>query len=665
MPAAAAERAETPRPAAAPRRPRRRAATVLLLVVVAVVPLAAAGLVALRSRGDGGAAPAGTPMPASAVVLPLTIDAAADDGWLRLGGMDLVAERLRAGGLGVPPSENVVALLQDVDEHDDAAVERAVRRETPYALVVRGRLAHAATGWNAELRATSADGATLRVESTQPNALDAARDATDRLLARLGRARAPGAPLASGSEERLRRAQAAMLANDLGTARAMLVGDAELARGEPQLGYRLAQVDFRAGEYVHAEVALDALLAGPAAAEPLFRARLLNARGAVRLRSDDYPGAAGDYDAAITLLGDDGPAPELGLALTGRGVAHSMRREFAPAHADLAAARIQLEAAGDALGVARVDSNLGGLEMNSDRPEQALAYLDGAAETFERYGAIDELIATLGSLVSDNLALLRPTEALAVSDRETVIAPRVIDPSQRLNLVLDRVDALLALGRLRDAAELLRPLPVSVPAGNPFVARRLPALRARLALGERRYDDAAAQARRALALRTPGDDFGEGVAEIALVLQTAVLAAGPPPAQSPTRPWVTADGKAAYSVVAVLLANWAAARGDEGEAERRFREALDLAERRGVPADIALVAGAYGPWLLDRGRIREAGEVIGRASPWAKYDFGCALLELKLFHTLRRADAWADAHTRATALAGDRTIPASLRDAPH
>lgn len=597
---------------------------------------------------------------AAALVLPLRIDAAADGAWLRLGGMDLVAERLRDGGFAVPPSENVLALLRADANTADVG---ALRAAAPSALLVRGALTQRANGWNAELDATANDGAALHVESSGRVALECLRDAADRLLERLGRSRPPPPASGGGLQERLQRAQAAMLANDLDGARAILTSDRELARQEPQLDYRLAQVDFRAGDYARAESSLTALLAEAAANDPLFRARLLNARGGVRIRQDDYAGADADYTAAIALLGDGRHAPELGLALTGRGVTHAMRHDFAPALADLGAARMQLEAAGDALAVARVDSNLGGLEMNRDRPEQALPYLDAAAAQFERYGAINELIETLASLVSDQLALLRPAAALAASDRSWTLAERVADPNQRLNLTLDRIDVFLALGRDKDAAALLATLPEAARGAPPFAARRLPALRARLALANGDAATAAEQAHRALALPAPGDDEGEGVAEIALIYQRAMLMQTPRPTQPPARAWVPARAPV-YPVQAVLEAEWANASDDRDAAGSWYRRALDLADRRGVPADTALVAASYAPWLLQRGRAQEAGEVVGRVSPWAERDFACALLEVRLFAALGREDAWRQAWARAERLAGERAMPAALRPPP-
>ena len=45
-------------------------------------------------------------------------------------------------------------------------------------------------------------------------------------------------------------------------------------------------------------------------------------------------------------------------------------------------------------------------------------------------------------------------------------------------------------------------------------------------------------------------------------------------------------------------------------------------------------------------------------------DFRCALLDVELFHALGRANAWSTALVRAERLAGEREIPADLREPP-
>ncbi len=116
--AGSAGKADVPREERTARRSRRwfglAFAGVALLVVVAAVRIA-------DRRGAASVPPARAPSDAIAV-LPLEVDAPADAGWMQLGLMDLVAGRLRAAGLAVPPSDSVLVALRAVAP--DAGGER-------------------------------------------------------------------------------------------------------------------------------------------------------------------------------------------------------------------------------------------------------------------------------------------------------------------------------------------------------------------------------------------------------------------------------------------------------------------------------------------------------------------------------------------------------------
>src|SRR5690606_13368568 len=98
--------------------------------------------------------------------------------------------------------------------------------------------------------------------------------------------------------------RAAMLANRIETAREILLAAPELQRAQPRLRYQLARVDFRAGQYARGLATLDALLDDTAPHDdPVFRARLLNARGAMLIRLGRTDEAARSYDDTIAALG--------------------------------------------------------------------------------------------------------------------------------------------------------------------------------------------------------------------------------------------------------------------------------------------------------------------------------------------------------------------------
>src|SRR5262249_29724574 len=101
---------EAPTPITASPSSRHRAIAIAALAVVVIV----ASLALLRLRHVD------TPTPGardalhadSIVVLPIEVDGLREDGWVRLGAMDLVADRLREAGMTVPPSESVLTLLR-------------------------------------------------------------------------------------------------------------------------------------------------------------------------------------------------------------------------------------------------------------------------------------------------------------------------------------------------------------------------------------------------------------------------------------------------------------------------------------------------------------------------------------------------------------------------
>src|SRR5690349_21670475 len=88
--------------------PRRR--PMLAFVATIAVALIAVAVVFLWRRPDANG-PRTSPPRLPAMVLPSAVEAPGDWAWLRLGFMDLIANRLRAGALATTPSETVVGLV--------------------------------------------------------------------------------------------------------------------------------------------------------------------------------------------------------------------------------------------------------------------------------------------------------------------------------------------------------------------------------------------------------------------------------------------------------------------------------------------------------------------------------------------------------------------------
>ncbi len=626
------------------RAPRGR------LAVAGIAVLVLAGLVAAAAwyrRADHVPPPgvASAAAQRAIMVLPTRVEGPGDAAWARLGLMDYLADRIRRGGLPALSSDTTLSLLRDAGEAASAPDVQQLRETARVDWIVESRASGGDGRWTVRLHATDRQGLVQRGRAEGEDLLDTARIAGDRLLAALGGNAVARDASELGLAERLQRARSAMLANELDTARRILVDAPELQRARPQLRYRLAQVDFRAGEYQRGLATLDELLAGDAARDdPVFRAHLLNSRGAMLIRLDRYAEAERSYDAAIALLERHGGPTELGGALTGRGVTRSSQGRFDQALADLGRARVQLLRGGDALAVARVDANLGNLEMDRERPAQAVGYFEKAARDFESMGAVNELGGISGMLVTAHLQLLHPQAALAESDRGWALLPRIRDPAQRANLLLGRAEALIAVGRLAEAGRLL-----AMPdAGHvvPGDYKRREYLRMELA-------------------RQAGDP--RAVMRIA----DAALDDWPPARRPRLRAWLQLRRDQAVQDLDLPLAGddlsgdgvpqqlLRAVRAGPG-GEPAYQAALALAEQRAIPMEVAEAVGAYAHWRLERGRAAEAGGLAGRAAPWAEQDFALALLQVELYARLGQHEQWEAALAHARALAGERPIPPEL-----
>jgi DNA-binding winged helix-turn-helix (wHTH) protein/tetratricopeptide (TPR) repeat protein len=649
----AAPATDTARQAAAPAAPRSRHGRPVLVAIVLIVLAAAAVAWALRHPST----PARADASPGALVRPLDVTATPPQDWLRLGGMDALATRLRAGGLRVPPSEAVLAAL-----HADADDAR-LRAATGVDLLVDGAATVTAQGWHVVLHARPAQGEPTVVEADGRDALPTLRAAGDRLLVRLGRLAPDEAGPDAALDETLQRANAAMLANQLEVARAILLRAPALVQAEPQLRYRLAQVDFRAGNLDAVAKALTSLLEDePAAKDPALRAGALTGLGTIHLNRGDYAESERDFSAAISEVEAWHRPLELGQAYSGRGAARAAQGRYAEALQDLARARIELQQAGDIPGQGRIDMVAGELELARGRVDAAQPVLERAVAVFERFDAVNEHLHTLSMLFACRERLLDHAGALALSDRAWALRARVRDPQLRMQMLADRIDVLYALGRLAEAGALLGEAAQEPAPRNPESGLRIARARASIALDEARWQDAESIASNALAgERTP--DLAPLRAWFHAARSRALVALGRAEQAAFAPEAAPADARSlAWETLAGALVDAAAGRRDAADAA--FARALAHADAGGVADDLVAAVDAYGRWLLATGRDADAQATIGRVAGWADRDYRCALLQLELFRHLRAAAPWYRALAQAEKLAGERVIPPVLRRPP-
>jgi DNA-binding winged helix-turn-helix (wHTH) protein/tetratricopeptide (TPR) repeat protein len=585
------------------------------------------------------------------IVLPMQVSGPDDATWARLGMMDLVVDRMRRANLPVLSSEATLNLLRLQEGKSDP---QRLRRTTHAAWVVHGQVLNDKQQWQVVLTATDKSGAVRRGLANHPDLVSATRLAADRLLATIGSVRPAGNDDAPDLDERLQRAQSAILANDLDTARRILLEAPQPQRSAVQLEYRLAQIDFLAGRYLPGLATTNRLLGVDEARRhsALLRGQLLTLQGSLLMRLNRFPQAEHSFDQAVAALDSTLDANALGRALIGRGVAHSAQREFDAALADLGSARIQLLRTGDRLSVARVDGNLGTVEMERERPLQAIQYYEKAERDFEAMGAVTELNGIRFMVAAAHLQLLQPAAALAVNDRAWALRDQIRDPVQVADLILVRAEALTALGRLREARDLLQ-LPEAKPVA-PGDFRRREYLVMDLA---RQSGDARSTALLAgAALKDwPVDRNPRLRAWVAFRQHEAALEADLP---APEDVMASLAGDALASKLGAALRDRRA--GNAAAAESSYREAETLTENGGVPGPIANAVRAHARWLMQTGELDQATALVGRVAPWAEQDFEVALLQVELYSRLRQPRQWRAALDRAQRLAGERSIPAEL-----
>lgn len=646
---------------AARTRPRRR-------LLVALVLMAVATALAIHIAGRAPSPPPATAKATAAdgiVVLPVDVTADGDHAWVRLGAMDLVAERLRATGLVVVPSETTLALLGN-----HAATDvRDWSRQTGAAWVVSGRATRSALGWRVSLRANAAAGTEHTASSDGADVLDAFRAASDLLLARLGMNAPAVAPRRDPVlEEIVQRAQAAMLENDLQSAQRMLAAAPESAAAQPELRYQRATLAFRAGRLDEAEQALHGLLDdGSVVADRVLRARLHYGLGAIAMMRDRAAEGESEFEASLQQIDAREHALDYGKALGGRGGARFTLGRVQQGLDDMGQSRVLLEQSGDRLALARMNLTFGIAQLMRDRPGAAVPLLSEAIAQLEPFGAVNERAHAYSALVGAQLALLDYASAEQASTAANVLLARIRDPLNRVETVLDHAALLLTLGRHADAARVFDELDALDLAGHARFDGRRDLLHARRAwaLG----DAAATLTASAAAVSKLAASEPDSAADAFLLRQRALLALGRrADAESalrdvPVASTATLDGRMPLGL-RLARAELAAATGDTAMADREFAAAAADADSRDVPAQRLQVALAWVPHLIRLGRLDAASALIGRLPAAAAQDFNGVLLQVRLHQALGRSRAWADALQRARALAGERAIPPELQTAP-
>lgn len=640
-----------PRGTLAARAVRRRfawAASALL-----VLAAAGAALVLLRTHAPPLMHSSATRTAHGALVLP--VDAHDDGGyaWIRLGGVDVIADRLRAAGLPVPPTETTLALLGA-----GAADRNELLRGASTQWVVGSRASRSANGWRVILQANDSGGGQLTASAEDADLLTAIRKGADLLLGQMGLA-PPAAPSRNPAvDEVLQRARAAMLENDFETAQRVLTKSAAATIEEPELRYQLAVLAFRAGRLDDAEAQLHRLLDDESgAADPRRRSQIHYTLAAIAMMRDRPANAERAFDQALAPLDRDRDPLDYGKALGGRGGARLTLGRQQDGFDDLGAARTLLEQAGDRLALARMNLAFGIALLRRDQAAEATPVLTSALSQLEPFGAINERAHGYSALCNAQLERLDYAAAWQANEAAWALLAHIGDPLNRAETVLDRIALLLDRGQFHVAATLFAEADALELGAHASLDGRRDSLHAQYAWD--RGDAAETRARADAAIPKLKTEDPDASDRMVLLRQRALLALGrreqaalPPATNAPSID------------LRLARAELAATDGDGAAAGQAFAAALADAESHNQPAAIVRVAGSMIPYLLTKGRTDTASAILGRLTPFAGQDFDAALLRVRVHQAAGRLQAWTDALRDARALAGERTIPADLQVPP-
>lgn len=608
------------------------------------------------------------------LVLPVQAGDQPAQVWMRLGLMELIADRLRLAGLGTVPGETAIALRRAHPGPPDAALVRRLAAATGAGLLVSTQVRQAGSTWVVAVDLLPAgDARAGRVLAESDDPLAAARLAVDRAAVLLGRAPGPLPAGEAGEQALLLRVEAAMLGRDLELASQLISAAEGELRSHPALRLAEAAIAFHRLELPRARGLFEALIAD---LDP-DRQRRLHARARTSLASVHAllgePGRTRDLlETLVRDLEGTGDADLLGVVLMNLGLLAQEQGDLAVADRHLVRARHLLGGVGDLQRQSVLASNLGVQALRADRPLVALTELEGALAGFEALGDAAGQLHVLAALLEVHLVRLDLTAAARVAAQLDSQGPAVDRPLARAYADTARTMLLIDQGRLGEASRALAGLEAQLESGQPGLAayRAVSALlRARLLAARTAPPVALAQ------------QAGEAVSRLAGHANLASFRAEAWHLQ--VRALLAADDLAAAGRQVVALDRWAAERPGRSP---KLHAHLALASLERARGDAAAAASALArawvvlddaatpaQWLAyaDAALAGPAGShadpdlllhLAQRLGPATERHFGAAVAGARILRTLGPEAAAASAGHRLVALAGERTLPADLRD---
>lgn len=603
------------------------------------------------------------------LVLPVDIDASADYAWVRLGAMDVIADRLRSAGLTVVSSEATISLLATRQSQGQSSPPlESLTRDTGANRVITSQARAHEKGWRVQLTSTTAAGQAVSTLADSADILTATRIAVDSLLRQL-QMNAAGPELRDPELlEWLQRGRAAMLGGDLVETQRILDAVPLRFRSEPDLRFLAATVSYRAGQLDDAARRFDALLRNDGIAEdPPMRSQLRFSLGAIAMMRDQFSAAEATFESAMESLDPQRYPLEYGQAMGGRGGARFSLGKTRLGMDDLGEARMWLEQAGDPLALARMNLAFGEAQAQSGNPQAAIEVLTAAVTQLEPFGAINERLHGYSAITNVALDMLDMARAETSNAAASNLVAKVADPWNQFETLFDRTQLFLLQGQLTDADEILQQIDALDPSQLPRFDGRRDWLTAQRHFLRAAYPDAMAAASRAIISLAPVDT--ETAANAALIRLRAQIAMGKTgEAGEDLQNVHPLLRRTAYARPPLALrlaqAELAIALGKTQDAEQEYAAARSEMGDAILPAQQIELLASQLPFLLAQGHLDRARARVGRLPPSADQLYDGAVLKLRLHHATGNLDSWKLALEKARALAGQRTIPIDLLVAP-
>ena len=635
--------AESPPVIGTPRRLRHLGLPLLLALIVAV---GVGFLLYSRYRND---APAQMTNDA-VLVMPVTVvPADSESAWVRLGGMDYLAARLRSSGINVLPSEQALRLSAAIEGDAPAAARKKLLSLSGARWIAMPEVRQARDGW--QVRLHFIDARTEQWHEARGNtALAAVATAADAWLRQLGGQGETGPP-PTPMIERLHRLDAEILAGRLQEARRLVRSWSPAERNDPRLLYREGRLEFRAANLDASAALFQKALDEAQAADVETKVGALLGLGGVERNRGNLGAAELRFTEALKLAESLPPdrvnSRMIGYAYQGRGIVNAQQGDLDASIKDLGQGRVWIQRSGDLVALAVNGHNLGKAEALHGNYLQALHEFDRSIEIFERFRVNDYLANSLYEKAELQMAFARPVDAWDSARRAAALAPKLEDDSLAVAVLASKARIQIAQGRLREMADTLASMR-SRGAQDAEQPLREVLLRLHLARGQ------LAEARM-LAGPAPSAPVGDGL--MLAAVQAAVRAGDLPSAKS----WLASaapvgDQDARYHTVALEMARALIARTqDDGVT------ALQHAERAAAVAGLSPAAEIQTGVvqvrvLLDARQYDAASAILGRLEKYAETDYRVAWAMLTLFRALDDQRAAATALERANSLRGDRNL---------